>query len=97
MPKRKNACFFERIYYAFAWTINLRKDYLTLYENKDKRIIWDNNQFLYVASAYFNDHRLKEAIQVIEERFGKPGLRKRYKQVFDFIENIECSDGHKGR
>lgn len=77
--------------------LTCEKDYLTLYENKDKRIIWDNNQFLYVASAFFNDHRLKEAIQVIEERFGKPGLRKRYKQVFDFIENIECSDGHKGR
>lgn len=45
--------------------LTCEKDYLTLYENKDKRIIWDNNQFLYVASAYFNDHRLKEAIQSI--------------------------------
>ena len=97
MPKRRNACFFEEYTMPLLDNLTRDKDYLTLYENKDKRIIWDNNQFLYIASAYFNDHRLKEAIQVIEERFGKPGLRKRYKQVFDFIENIECSDGHKGR
>ena len=77
--------------------LTCEKDYLTLYENKDKRIIWDDNQFLYVASAYFNEHRLKEATQVIEKRFGKPGLRKRYKQVFDFIENIDYSDGYEGR
>ena len=89
--------FFEKNAIPLLNDVISEKDYLSLYENKDKRIIWDNNQFLYVASAYFNDHRLKEAIQVIEERFGKPGLRKRYKQVFDFIENIECSDGHKGR
>ena len=83
---------------SWAWTLHLlplhlshlrQKDYLTLYENKDKRIIWDNNQFLYVASAYFNEHRLKEANQVIEKRFGKKGLRKQYKEVFDFFENIE--------
>lgn len=65
--------------------LTCEKDYLTLYENKDKRIIWDNNQFLYVASAYFNEHRFKEANQVIEKRFGKKGLRKQYKEVFDFF------------
>ena len=39
--------------------LTCEKDYLSLYENKDKRIIWDNNQFLYVASAYFNEHIIK--------------------------------------
>ena len=81
--------FFEQYTMPLLEDLTCEKDYLTLYENKDKRIIWDNNQFLYVASAYFNEHRLKEANQVIEKRFGKKGLRKQYKEVFDFFENIE--------
>lgn len=81
--------FFEQYTMPLLEDLTCEKDYLTLYENKDKRIIWDNNQCLYVASAYFNEHRLKEANQVIEKRFGKKGLRKQYKEVFDFFENIE--------
>lgn len=50
--------FFEEYTMPLLEELTCEKDYLTLYENKDKRIIWDNNQFLYVASAYFNEHRL---------------------------------------
>ena len=54
------------------------KDYLSLYENKDKRIIWDDNQYLYIAATYLNNHDLNKAKEVIENRFGKKGLRKKY-------------------
>ncbi len=64
--------------------LTCEKDYLALYEKKDKRIIWDDNQSLYIASAYVNNHKLKEANQVIEKRFGKPGMRKQYKEVLSF-------------
>lgn len=84
--KEEMLAFFKEYTMPLLEQLTCEKDYLALYENKDKRIIWDDNQFLYIASAYFNEHRLKEATQVIEKRFGKPGLRKRYKQVFD-IEN----------
>lgn len=65
------------------------KDYLLLYENKDKRIIWDDNQYLYIAAAYLNEHELIKAKEVIENRFGKKGLRNKYKEVFEYFENIE--------
>ena len=65
------------------------KDYLSLYENKDKRIIWDDNQYLYIAATYFNNHDLNKAKEVIENRFGKKGLRKKHKEVFEYFENIE--------
>ena len=47
------------------------KDYLSLYENKDKRIIWDDNQYLYIAATYLNNHDLNKAKEVIKNRFGK--------------------------
>lgn len=65
------------------------KDYLSLYENKDKRIIWDDNQYLYIAAAYLNEHELIKAKEVIENRFSKKGLRNKYKEVFEYFENIE--------
>ena len=65
------------------------KDYLSLYENKDKRIIWDDNQYLYIAATYFNNHDLNKAKEVIENRFGKKGLRNKYKEVFEYFENLE--------
>lgn len=65
------------------------KDYLLLYENKDKRIIWDDNQYLYIAAAYLNEHELIKAKEVIENRFGKKGLRKKYNEVFEYFEILE--------
>lgn len=65
------------------------KDYLSLYENKDKRIIWDDNQYLYIAATYLNNHDLNKAKEVIDNRFGKKGLRKKYKEVFEYFKNIE--------
>ena len=62
------------------------KDYLLFYEIKDKRIIWDDNQYLYIAAAYLNEHELKKAKEVIENRFGKKGLRKKYNEVFEYFE-----------
>lgn len=65
------------------------KDYLSLYEYKDKRIIWNDIQYLYIAAAYLNNHDLNKAKEVIENRFGKKGLRNKYKEVFEYFENIE--------
>lgn len=65
------------------------KDYLLLYENKDKRIIWDDNQYLYIAATYFNNHDLNKSKEVIENRFSKKGLRNKYKEVFEYFENLE--------
>lgn len=89
MLKRRNTYLFEEHTMPLLEELTCEKDYLALYEKKDKRIIWDDNQSLYIASAYVNNHKLKEANQVIEKRFGKPGMRKQYKEAFEFLENIE--------
>lgn len=65
------------------------KDYLSLYEYKDKRIIWDDIQYLYIAATYLNNHGLNKAKEVIENRFGKKGLRKKYNEVFEYFEILE--------
>ena len=69
--------------------LTCEKDYLTLYENKDKRIIWDDHQYLYIAATYLNKHDLNKAKEVIENRFGKKGLRKKYNEVIKYFENLE--------
>ena len=81
--------FFEKNAMPLLNDLTSEKDYLSLYENKDKRIIWDDNQYLYIAATYFNNHDLNKAKEVIENRFGKKGLRNRYKEVFDYFENLE--------
>ena len=63
------------------------RDYLKRFEKKDPRIIWDNNQYLYVTSAYINEQKFEKARQVMENRFGKPGLRRQYADAFSFVEN----------
>lgn len=81
--------FFEKNAMTLLDDLTSEKDYLSLYENKDKRIIWDDNQYLYIAAAYLNEHELIKAKEVIENRFSKKGLRNKYKEVFGYFENIE--------
>lgn len=81
--------FFEKNAMTLLDDLTSEKDYLSLYENKDKRIIWDDNQYLYIAAAYLNEHELIKAKEVIENRFSKKGLRNKYNEVFEYFENIE--------
>ena len=81
--------FFEKNAMTLLDDLTSEKDYLSLYENKDKRIIWDDNQYLYIAAAYLNEHELIKAKEVIKNRFSKKGLRNKHKEVFEYFENIE--------
>lgn len=63
-------------------------DYLKLYENTDARIMWNDLQYLCVASAYINKNEYEKAYLVLDKRFGKPGLRKKYGKAFDYFDNI---------
>lgn len=81
--------FFKKSAMPLLNDIICEKDYLSLYEHKDKRIICDDIQYLYIAAAYLNNHDLNKAKEVIENRFGKKGLRNKYKEVFEYLENIE--------
>jgi len=81
--------FFEKNAIPLLNDIISEKDYLSLYEKKDKRIIWDDNQYLYIAATYLNNHDLNKAKEVIKNRFGKNGLRKKYNEVIKYFENLE--------
>ena len=65
--------------------LKCEEDYLALYEKMDNRLIWDDQQYISVASAYINRQEYEKAYQVIEKRFGKLGARKRYGKAFDFF------------
>lgn len=62
------------------------KNYLLLYENKEKRIIWVDNQYLYIAATYLNNHDLNKAKLVIKNRFSKKGSRNKYNEVIKYFE-----------
>lgn len=62
-------------------------NYLSLYEETDSRLIWDDQQYICVASAYINRQEYDKAYQVIEKRFGKPGLRKIYRKAFEYFQD----------
>lgn len=81
--------FFEKNAISLFNDLMSDKDYLLLYENKDKRIIWDDNQYLYIAATYLNNHDLNKAKLVIKNRFGEKGSRNKYKEVFEYFENLE--------
>lgn len=81
--------FFEKNAIPLFNDLMSEKDYLLLYENKDKRIIWDDNQYLYIAAAYLINHDLNKAKLVIKNRFSKKGSRNKYKEVFEYFDNLE--------
>lgn len=81
--------FFEKNAISLFNDLMSDKDYLLLYENKDKRIIWDDNQYLYIAATYLNNHDLNKAKLVIKNRFGEKGSRNKYKEVFEYFVNLE--------
>ena len=62
-------------------------DYLKLYENTDTRIMWNDLQYLCVVSAYINKNEYEKAYSVLNKRFGKPGLRKKYGKAFYFFDH----------
>ena len=72
-------------------SLTCEDEYLTLYESRDRRIIWDDNQYLYIISAYVNRQEYRKAQQVFEQRFGKPGVRKRYEKVLCILKERETN------
>ena len=66
-------------------------DYIKLYEQKDKRLIMDDRQHIFVASAYVLEGDYEKAKGVLENRFGKTGVRKKYASAFDYLKGININ------
>lgn len=61
------------------------RDICDAYDRSDARIMNDLAQALRVAAAMVLGGRTVDAMAVMERWFGKPGVRKRYQCVFDYL------------
>lgn len=68
---------------------NLEKisDFIKIYELKDKRVMMGDAQYIFIVSAYILQGNYEKAIAVLETRFGKATLRRRYASIFSYVEN----------
>lgn len=62
--------------------------FIELYEKKDKRVLMDDTFYVFIISAYVFRGEYRQAQDVLEKRFGKPGLRKRYTTAFEYLEDL---------
>lgn len=62
-------------------------DFIKLYENQDKRIMWGDVQHIYVASAYVLKNDCAKGLDVLDRRLKTFG-RKHNATIFRYIENL---------
>ena len=62
-------------------------DFIRLYENQDKRIMWGDVQHIYVASAYVLRNDCAKGLDVLDKRLRTFG-RKHNATIFRYIENL---------
>ena len=62
-------------------------DFIRLYENQDKRIMWGDVQHIYVASAYVLRNDCAKGLDVLDRRLKTFG-RKHNATIFRYIENL---------
>lgn len=62
-------------------------DLIKLFEQQDKRIVWDDIRHIYVASAYVLKKDYAEALSVLENRFKAWGP-KNHSTILEYIKNL---------
>jgi hypothetical protein len=73
------------------WVLRFLDEYRTVcsltaaYEKHDERLEWQRHFYIYVAAAYVEMGQVMQAMQVLEERFGKAGLRRKYAKAFEYV------------
>lgn len=63
-------------------------DFIELLERNDKRIMAGDPQYIYLVCAYILQSDYSKAMKVLEQRFGKKGLRSLYSSAFLYLENV---------
>jgi hypothetical protein len=77
--------FLQRWTLPFLDTYSAPRGICDAYERDDARVINDLSQKLRVVAAMVLCGRSDDAVGVMEKWFGKPGPRKRYQRVFDYL------------
>ena len=73
------------------WTIPFLNRYTSVasliegYEQKDECLPQDRRFLLFVTAAYLVIGRPERAMQVLEDKLGRPGARRQYAKVFEYV------------
>jgi hypothetical protein len=60
------------------------------YESNDKRVMAQDHWYIRVAACYILLNRLKEAQEVLFDRFSSQASRRRYQRVFEYLDNLNA-------
>jgi len=77
-----------------SWVLPLLNEFtdatavVKAYELNDERILKQRHFFIYVAAAYVLLESPRKAMQVLEERLGRPGTRRTHAKVFEYVEQL---------
>lgn len=83
----------EFVAFSQKWVFPFLADYadasnvVAMYEKKDERVINVVGQSLRIVAAMVRLRNLDGAMNVLEERFGRPALRRKYGPMFEFVQN----------
>ena len=61
------------------------------YAKKDPRYVWSRPLCIFVTAALIHSGELNKASEVLETKFGRPGVRKQYAMAFDYVSNLKSS------
>lgn len=78
--------FIQRWVFPFLDEYASTDAFINGYEKRDWRLLLTQSSYVDVAAAYVVLNRLDDAVRVLEEHLGKPGLRKQYASAFAYLE-----------
>lgn len=65
-------------------------EYIDKYEQHDERVVLSEKSFFYVASAYAIRGEYEKGLEVLNNRFVGPAIRKYHAKAFEFFETKLC-------
>lgn len=83
----------ERWAFPFFNSYSKIDDFLRFEETVDQRILRDRAHVVKIICAHLALDNIDKAIELANVNFGSLGLKKRYKCLFDFLEEQEQSNG----
>ena len=80
--------FIERWVIKFLNEYTSPQDIINGYEKGDSRPFSQEDWYLYVTAAYVVLNRINDAYKVLNDRYYRPGSRKRYAKAFEYVEKL---------
>lgn len=82
------------ISFITSYTLDFLRTYTSVsdlvrgYAEQDDRLPHNRRFFVFVVAAYTILNRPREAMAVLENKFGKPALRRQYARAFDYVSKL---------